>query len=266
MRFLPIIILAVLAIALVGIFAIRQWFIRKRQAEDLALVHELSHLEDQKMQELTAARFAQQDHLYSYMHRNMRGSFDAAEHFEEAMSRLPEVHQKSPRQPDSERWERVVVKLHQRMRLHVLKAETDWDLLFSAPALTDVTVPQTAALYRAMRVAEDSIIDIPRDFTSSTPLTSVPYAVTLLDFETAWEIAYAHALRIGTNQVPAQELKTIALIKDLLAIAENRASAQPERLSAYSRIQKLLASLKHIHIPQRAVLEIETKRQLAIER
>lgn len=161
------------------------------------------------------------------------------------------------------RW-KTVTDRHEAMRLNVLKAETDWDMLFDLPALTDIKLRATSKLYRAMRDAENTIPDMPDTFTLSTDLNTLAYPKAVRAFEDAWEAAYANAQRISTTKIPAKELKTIQRIRALLTLAEGVGATDHERHTAYTQIRKMLGDLKTIKVPERALLHIEEKQRLAL--
>jgi len=163
----------------------------------------------------------------------------------------------------AERW-KTVTDRHEAMRRNVLKAETDWDMLFDLPALTDIKIKATSKLYQAMRDAENAIPDMPATFTLSTDLNTLAYPKAVRAFEDAWEAAYANAQRISTIKIPAKELKTIQRIRALLTIAEGAGATDHERHTAYTQIRKMLGDLKTIKVPERALLHIEEKQRLAL--
>lgn len=163
----------------------------------------------------------------------------------------------------AERW-KTVTDRHEAMRRNVLKAETDWDMLFDLPALTDIKIKATSKLYRAMRDAENAIPDMPATFTLSTDLNTLAYPKAVRAFEDSWEAAYANAQRISTTKIPAKELKTIQRIRALLTLAEGIGATDHERHTAYTQIRKMLGDLKTIKVPERALLHIEEKQRLAL--
>ncbi|ALG27801.1 hypothetical protein AOZ07_01490 [Glutamicibacter halophytocola] len=161
------------------------------------------------------------------------------------------------------RWQTVIDR-HEAMRLNVLKAETDWDMLFDLPALTDIKIRATSRLYHAMRDAENTIPGMPTKFNLYTDLNTLPYPKAVRAFEDAWEAAYANAQRISTTKIPAKEQKTIQRIRALLTLAEGAGATDHERHTAYTQIHKMLGDLKTIKVPKRARLHIEEKQRLAL--
>lgn len=161
------------------------------------------------------------------------------------------------------RW-KTVIDRHEAMRRNVIHAETDWDMLFDLPALTDIKVRATSRLYHAMRDAENAVPDMPATFTLSTDLNTLAYPKAVRAFEDAWETAYAYAQRISTTKIPAKELKTIQRIRALLTLAEGVGATDHERHTAYTQIRKMLGDLKTVKVPDRALLHIEEKQRLAL--
>lgn len=156
---------------------------------------------------------------------------------------------------------------HNTLLRKILHAETDWDALFFTPVLTDPTVPQTAAMLRAMRAANtlrDTVGDLPADLPAGTGITALPYPRAVDDFAAAWDAAEAHARRVGQSGIPAAERKTITQIRTFLDIAENSAASETERVLAYRRAQTLIEGLQSIHIPARAIEQLEHQHRLAV--
>lgn len=161
---------------------------------------------------------------------------------------------------------------HDELLRQYLHAETDWDSLFFTPALTDPSVPATAAMLVAMRAAgtaRDLHGDLPRSLTRTEAtlpdLADLPYPQAVDAFELAWSAAVRNAKRVGQKGIPAAERKTIKEIRDLLNIAENSAASQVERQLAYRRAQKLIAGLEHVHVPERTLAQLEERQALMIE-
>ncbi|MFK0085570.1 hypothetical protein [Glutamicibacter sp. NPDC090743] len=136
--------------------------------------------------------------------------------------------------------------------------------MFDLPALTDVSVQATSKLYRAMRDAENAVIDMPEDFELYTNLDYLAYPKAVRAFEEDWDAAYANAQKISTTKIPAKELKTIQRIRALLTLAEGVGATDHERHTAYTQIRKMLGELKHVSVPDRALLHIEEKQRLAL--
>lgn len=157
---------------------------------------------------------------------------------------------------------------HNDLLRRILHAETDWDSLFSLPALTDPNVPETHAMLLAMRsagVLRDAAGDMPGGLTPESNLADLPYPKSVLEFSVAWDAAERNARRLGLKSVPAAERKLIKEIRTLLDLAENGAASQTERSLSYRRALKLIESLQAVHVPPRAVAQLEERQQLAIE-
>ena len=161
------------------------------------------------------------------------------------------------------RWN-AVIHDHRVIKERLLKAETDWDLLFRMPALVDPTVPATAALYRALHAANTADPTMPDSFDEESKLSSFEYVKCVRALASAWRIAEQNARKIGQSLIPEDERKKISQIRDLLAVAENTASGMVERQLAYRRIQRLVTDLNHVAVPQAALAELEHRKQLAL--
>ena len=156
---------------------------------------------------------------------------------------------------------------HDELLRKILHAETDWDALFFTPALTDPNVPQTYAMLRAMRAAgtlRDTAGTLPAGLDDDADLTELPYPNAVEEFAAAWDAAERHARRVGQKGIPATERKTISGIRTLLDIAENSAASATERNIAYRRAQTLIAELESIHIPARAIAQLEEHHRLML--
>lgn len=157
---------------------------------------------------------------------------------------------------------------HQELLRKILHAETDWDTLFSYPAINDPSVPQTYEMLKAMRTANtlrDTAGEIPATAPAFVDVSTLPYAQAVDAFELAWDVADKHARRVGQSSIPRAERKLIQQVRDLLAMAENTAASTVERDLAYRRAQTLIADLTSIHVPQaaRAVLEASQRLMLS---
>lgn len=146
-----------------------------------------------------------------------------------------------------------------------LHAETDWDMIFNYPSLTDPKVEETSALYKAMRAVDRANSDQPKHLTEDSDLTSFEYPRAVIAFEAAWDTAFAHAKRVGQKSIPKEERRTLRDIRDLLSVAENPASAETERSNAKRRIKQLVKRLDHVKLPPRTMDAIEAGTMLQIE-
>lgn len=168
-----------------------------------------------------------------------------------------------------ETWAKVRER-HKELLGKILWAETDWDALFSFPSLTDVSVPETAALFTAMEKANhlrDNGSDEPTFRNRvSTPeeILSSSYAQAVEAFALAWAIAERKARRVGQKTIPRAERALLKEAKTLLALVENGSASETERRLAYKRVRSLLAKLEHVHVPERAFLQLEEKQLLSI--
>lgn len=162
------------------------------------------------------------------------------------------------------RWA-TVLERHAAARELYLKAETDWDMLFSMPALQDVSVPQTAALNAAYLVAENALSEQPEQLSEDQDLESLAYPRAVTALEIAWGAAYAHAKRVGQSGLSHEERALIKKIKRVMALAENGAATPSERALAYGRVRSMVAQLSTVVLPMKALAEIESHERLMIE-
>lgn len=161
------------------------------------------------------------------------------------------------------RWERVESSYQDLLR-KITHAETDWDTLFSLPALQDVTVPETAALFLAQRRASESRTELPR-VTPDAAFESLPFPAAVSEFALAWNVAMRTAQRLGTKNIPAEERKIISEVRSLISITEDSASSPNEREIAYRRIASLVQKLHSLVIPKKAMASIEATAYREIE-
>lgn len=158
--------------------------------------------------------------------------------------------------------------LHQTLLKRALDAETDWDSLFFTPALTDPSVPETAAMWEAMRTAgmlRDTEGTLPTGLPEDTDIAGLPYPRAVAAFDAAWEAAKRHAIRVGQAGIPAADRKTIKQVRGLLDLAENGAASSTERDLAYRRIRALISKLTSVRVPERATAALEQKHLRALE-
>lgn len=156
---------------------------------------------------------------------------------------------------------------HNELLRKILHAETDWDTLFFMPALSDSSVPQTLTMLRAMRTANtlrDTAGKMPPNLDDGDDLTKLPFPRAVEDFALAWEAAERHARKVGQKNVPLAERRLIKQIRTLLDMAENSAASETERNLAYKRAQALIGDLESIHIPAKAMEQLEERKLLAL--
>lgn len=161
------------------------------------------------------------------------------------------------------RWQAVLDE-HSLLKAKFLKSETDWDLLFKYPALQDVSVPQTAAMVRAMAAAENTDSTRPTGLSETSDISGLAYPRAVDAFSIAWRIATEHAQRVGQKNIPREERKKIKLVRTLLNIADDAGSSETERENAYRQIQRLLKEIPSITVPKQAFKAIEERRQLEL--
>lgn len=183
-----------------------------------------------------------------------------AAHAEAEQKRL----QEAKRRRLEEAWTRWTDR-HQAIKEKVLTAETDWDMIFSYPCLSDATVPQTRDLHRAMRSVDHADNDMPTGLDETTDIASLPYPKKVLAAEEAWEAAFSFAKRTGQKLLPREERKTIEQIVKLLHLARDSGGSPSERDVAYARAQKLIAGLRVFKMPEKALAVLTHEQRLMLE-
>lgn len=154
---------------------------------------------------------------------------------------------------------------HQAVKEKVLAAETDWDMIFSYPCLSDATIPQTRDLHRALRAVDHASSTMPSGLDETTDIGSLPYPTMVLAAEESWEAALSFAKHTGQKLLPKEERKTIEQIIKLLRLAQDSGGSTSERDVAYARAQKLIAGLRVFKVPEKALAVIETEQRLMLE-
>ena len=164
-----------------------------------------------------------------------------------------------------EKW-KTITDRHRELLKNYLDAETDWDMLFNYPALTDLSVPTTAAMVRAMQAAADADDHRPENLDEDTDLSTMAYPKAVAAFGVAWDAALRHARKLGQSGIPAEERKQIRQIRDLLAIAEDTGATENERQMAYGQALSLIKKLRTVALPTKAMARIEGSRRLMLTR
>lgn len=121
------------------------------------------------------------------------------------------------------------------------------------PSLSDVSVPETAALVHALAAADDARLgdDIDR------------YQQAIAGLQTAWQAADDRARRTGLRQLPPAERSAAEQARKLLANALATGSgSEHERRSAYAKARKLLDGI--LVVPPQAVAALEEGQRLAL--
>ncbi|WP_237498197.1 MULTISPECIES: DUF2786 domain-containing protein [unclassified Streptomyces] len=120
------------------------------------------------------------------------------------------------------------------------------------PALSDVSVPETAVLVQALAAADDARL--------GNDVEAYQRAVAVL--RTAWQAADDHARRTGLRQLPRVERRAAEQARKLLAMALNSSCGEHERRSAYAKARDLLDGI--LVVPPQAVATMEDKHRLAL--
>ena len=154
---------------------------------------------------------------------------------------------------------------HSTLKEKALEIETDWDMLFSYPALVDASVPQTAAFHRALRDLDSASSIAPSGLNLSMEISSLPYPKLVAEADEAWNHAWSFAKRTGLKLIPRAERKKLDQIEKLLRLARNSGGSEHERSVAYARISKLVGELQFVKIPESAMRSIEGEQRRMIE-
>ncbi|GHH54786.1 hypothetical protein [Streptomyces candidus] len=120
------------------------------------------------------------------------------------------------------------------------------------PSLSDVSVPETAALVQALAAADDARLgdDVDR------------YQRAVAALSTAWKAADDRARRTGLRQLPPAERRAAEQARKLLATALDTGGSDHERRSAYARARDLLDGI--LVVPAQAVAALESTHRLAL--
>lgn len=161
-------------------------------------------------------------------------------------------------------WQRSVDK-HGELKDKVIEIETDWNLLFSYPALVDPTVPQTREFHRALRVADNLTSEAPADLSLAVAINELPYPTAVGAADETWRAAWSFAQRTGTKLIPKDERKKIDQIVQLLKLARDGGGSEHERSVAYDRATKLIGELSFVKIPEAALKAIDMEARQMIE-
>lgn len=167
----------------------------------------------------------------------------------------------------AEKWDQFTQRAN-RVRAKLYEAETDWDMLFSFPAITDISVPATAKLHAALRnldsVGSDIPLSLKNDPEKTDKILEYAYPKSVLALESAWQAAFAHARLVGQSVLPAEERETVREIQQLLKTALDSGASEHERDMFYRRAQKLIKTLRHVTVPDRAFSVLEGRTRLMI--
>lgn len=167
----------------------------------------------------------------------------------------------------AEKWGQFTQRAN-RVRAKLYEAETDWDMLFSFPAITDISVPATAKLHAALRnldsVGSDIPLSLKNDPEKTDKILEYAYPKSVLALESAWQAAFAHARLVGQSVLPAEERETVREIQQLLKTALDSGASEHERDMFYRRAQKLIKTLRHVSVPDRAFSVLEGRTRLMI--
>lgn len=121
------------------------------------------------------------------------------------------------------------------------------------PTLSDVSVPETAALVQALAAADDARLGDDID----------DYQQAVAALQTAWQAADNHARRTGLRQLPRTERRAAEQARKLLTTALDMGSgSEHERRSAYAKARDLLDGI--LVVPPQAVATLENNHRLVL--
>lgn len=153
---------------------------------------------------------------------------------------------------------------HGVLKAKALEIETDWDLLFSYPALLDASVPQTREFHRALKDLDSASNEPPAGINLSMEISGLPYPKLVKETDDAWTAAWSFAQRTGLKLIPRSERKKLDQIERLLKLARSGGS-EHERSVAYERVAKLIGELQFVKVPEAALKSIDSHRRAMIE-
>ena len=153
----------------------------------------------------------------------------------------------------------VLTSRHDQVMLEYGKYETDLVEVFSRPALTDVSVPQTAAFLAAWGAADDR-----RPAAGSRPSQPVfaRYEEAVRTLEAKWDLADRYATRVGLRNIPVGEQRTVRRAVALLKQALDPGQPDEARQAFYDHALRLVRDI--VTVPKRALAAIESAHRLAI--
>lgn len=155
--------------------------------------------------------------------------------------------------------------VHDGLKLAVLDAETDWDLIFQYPALVDGSVPQTRDFHRALQEANAQSATPPAELNLSMAIGELPYPRLVGVADEAWASAWKFARRTGTRLIPREERKRIDQIVKLLRMARSTGGSEQERAIAYERAAKLVSELRFVKVPEATLQALGAESRLMLE-
>ena len=157
-------------------------------------------------------------------------------------------------------WKTLISK-HREIRANWASYELDAAKLLDFPLMTDMREPATVALHKALKHA---LSLEPKDIKSVkfVDAATSPFSTAVNDLDVAFHTAESEARRVVWSRFSSDERKRLATAKNLLHIAMDSAASESERQMAYKRVFKELEGL--IHIPEQAILALETTHMLSL--
>lgn len=132
--------------------------------------------------------------------------------------------------------------------------ELHFDLLLSYPAMTDVSVPQTAKFHESQRVVNRVRLDT---FNVPDEPALEKYESAVTAYEHAFLVAEKHAKAVKWNLVPEDDRRILTDMQNVLKVAADGATPEPYRRTLYGRLMKLAGQVSTITFPRPAMDQIE---------
>lgn len=175
--------------------------------------------------------------------------------------------EKSARNKQMTSWD-AFRETHRQLTDQVIATETDWDTMFSRPALADATIPIVGRAWDAYMALGDMDDEFPQLLPLDAVVSDQPYPKAVSKARVAWTKAVEYADRVGMNAVPKEERRTITRIEKLLKLASDSGASPNERQLAYKQVEDLARTLISVKVPRKAMqqLELETSKVRTITR
>lgn len=155
-----------------------------------------------------------------------------------------------------------VIEMHKTIDKRWLEYEMDAGKLIDFPLMTDMREERTVAFHRAKRRADALRPADAADIHTKAELDD--YRSAVHEYETAFDVAEAEALRIRDSQFGAAERESLDRARKLLGVAIDQAATPAERQTAYTRAKKELEGL--IVLPRETTQFLDQRAAGVIER
>lgn len=153
-----------------------------------------------------------------------------------------------------------LVMRHEKVKAAYNAFLLDIFAVLERPALNDVMVSTTAAFLDAHARAAD----VRPEGCPAGDAPMAVYELAVRDLDHAWAAADAHARRVGTGLLAAEERRKVSQAVRLLTTARDGAATPAERHACYKRATALLDGIIVLPTQTAAALEIEAGKTLAL--